>query len=105
MTWQSGRGRPVPPQDDILTHWVYFVAVCSFTFEFHSLEQVRTCLDYFRGKIHPSSMEPGVTQEHYWQPWQQRLPLRLFEEAKRKRVVHALERALSDFVAGKGERA
>jgi hypothetical protein len=38
-----------------LAECVYFVRVCSFTFEFHSREQIRTCLAYYSKKIHPSS--------------------------------------------------
>ena len=77
--------RPDPPRDNLLVPSVYFVQVCSFTFQFHRMEDIHHCLDYFKIKIHPSDREPNVDLEHYWQPWYQRLPQRLFEESKRKR--------------------
>ena len=95
---------PTAPRDNLLTSWVYFVEACSFTFQLHSLEQLRHCLRYFQIKIHASDREARVDREHYWQPWYQRLPQYLFEEPKRKKVVVTLERALADFEAGKGER-
>lgn len=102
MCDRSVGGRPVAPvRDNLLEHRVYFVNVCSFTFQFHSLQQVKQCLDYFQIKIHPGSREPNVDYEHYLHPWYQRVPQRLFEEARREKVVRALERALSDFMKGK----
>ena len=99
-----GGRSPVAPRDSLLTPDVYFVDVCSFTFQFQSIEQLRHCLSYFQIKIHPSGREAHVNYEHYWQPWYQRLPQYLFEEPKRKKVVVALERAQADFEAGRGER-
>ena len=83
--------------DNLNSRWVYFVHVCSFTFQFQSLQQIEECLVHFSQKIHPSSMLPDVTLEHDWQSWEQRLPYWLFEEPKRKRVVKALQCALRAF--------
>ena len=93
-------GLPVAaPHDNIVERWVYFVEVCSFTFQFQSLAQIEECLAFFSQKIHPSSMQPDITLEHYWQGWEQRLPRWLFEEPKRQRVARALQRALAEFKA------
>ena len=85
------------PHDNLIERWVYFVSVCSFTFPFQSLEQIRECLSYFSQKVHPSSMQPDVTLEHYWQDWEQRLPYWLLEEPKRQKVVKALQTAITEF--------
>jgi hypothetical protein len=94
----SVRGRPVdPPRDNLLRPWVYFVEVCSFTFQFQSLEQIDECLTHFRAGKRPSDRRPGHEREHYWQPWHQRLPQYLFKASRRGKVVRALEQALSHF--------
>ena len=91
-------GLPVEPsQNRLIPRYVYFVAVSGFTFQFVSLEQMQECLAWFSHKTHPSSREPGVTLEHYWQRWFERLPQWLSEEPKRKKVIKALQRALNDF--------
>ena len=98
MTVDVG-GAPVePPRDRLITKWVYFVEVASFTFQFHSLEDIQICLDFVRQKIHPTSRRPDVWLEHYWQRWFEKLPQWLFEESKRVKVVAALERAVREFV-------
>lgn len=38
------------PRDNLLPAWVYVVHGGSFTFEFHSIEQIQECLEYFRAK-------------------------------------------------------
>ena len=79
-------GFPVAPShDNIRERWVYFVTVCSFTFQFQSIEQIQECLTHFEQKTHPSSALPNVTLEHCWQGWEQRLPYRLFENSKRQK--------------------
>jgi len=91
-------GLPVqPPRDNLVGHWVYFVSVCSFTFQFQSLQQLEECLAFFSQKVRPSSMVSNITLEHYWQSWEQRLPQWLFKEAKRQKVVKALQGALREF--------
>ena len=91
-------GLPAPqPPDPLIVHWVYLVDVCSFTFQFISLDQLRECLRYFREPLHRTSRLPDVTLEHYWQRWFERIPQRLLQGAKRRKVVAALERALADF--------
>jgi len=78
-----------------LASCVYFVRVCSFTFEFHSIEQIKLCLAYFEKKIHPSS-RIDIRGADSWevQRWYERLPIYLFEEPKRQRVVKALMSAI-----------
>ena len=71
-----------PPRDPLIRTWVYFVDVAAFTFQFQSLAQMNECLEFFRQKIHPTSIQPDVTLEHYWQRWYERLPRWLFEEPK-----------------------
>ena len=81
---------------------VYFVRVCSFTFEFHSIEQIEMTLAYYARKIQPTSrvdisqLCPGF--EHWEaQRWFEQLPLYLREEPKRIKVVAALKEALKKF--------
>jgi hypothetical protein len=83
--------------DKMEARWVYFVEACGFRFEFQSVGEAGECLRFFSEKIRPSSREPGHGLEHYWQRWHERLPLWLFEEAKRRRVVVALERAIGEW--------
>lgn len=91
-------GSPVePPRDRLIEKWVFFVDVASFTFQFHSLEQLRQCHEFFTHKIHPTSRRPDVRLEHYWQQWFEKLPQWLFEESRRVKVIAALERAAEDF--------
>ncbi len=97
LTTHIGGSPPDPARDRLIDRWVYFVVVCGFTFEFHSLEQIERALSYFEHKTHPTSALPGVTLEHYWQRWFERLPLWLFEEPKRLRVISALRRAERHF--------
>lgn len=85
------------PSDRLIEKWGYFVDVASFTFEFQSLDQLRECLIFFRQKIHASSRQPDVKLEHCWQRWFEKLPLWLFEEPKRVKVLAALERAHEEF--------
>jgi hypothetical protein len=97
MTIHVG-GHPVErPRDRLVEQSVYFVDVCAFTFQFQSLDQLRQCLAFFERKIHPSSSQPDVFLEHYWQRWFEKLPRRLTNESKRPRVIAALTRAATDF--------
>ena len=76
--------------------WIYYVRVCSFTFAFFSLFMLEEYLAYYAQKTLPSSRRAGV-----WigepQTRFDRLPLRLREEPKRRRVVKALTDALTQF--------
>ncbi|SRR6266446_797471 len=81
---------------------VYFVRVCSFTFEFHSIAQIEMTLAYYARKIQPSSRAdisnlcPGF--EHWEaQRWFEQLPLYLREEPKRLKVVAGLQEAIKTF--------
>lgn len=85
---------------------VYFVRVCGFTFEFHSLKQLEACLRFFSQKVRPSSMIQFSETDRriFWlhsvcQRWFERLPMKLLEERRRIRIVPALEEALKQFSA------
>jgi hypothetical protein len=82
----------------LLPRQVYFVRVCSFTFQFHSIQQIQACLDYYDRKIQPSSrLDIGAADHWECQRWFERLPLFLREESERQRVVKALRGALKKF--------
>lgn len=89
-----------PPSDPLIETWVYFVEVCSFRYEFVSIDQIRECLEYFEERHHGSSRLPGNELEHYWQRWFEKLPRRLLRNQSRVKVVKALEAALSEFGGG-----
>lgn len=85
-------------KDRLVVQWVYFVNVCSFTFQFHRVEDIRAYLTYFSQKPIPSSGKTGgAALEPYWRNWHERFPMWLKEEPKRKKVVKALQRALDEF--------
>lgn len=87
----------------LIPEWVYYVNVCSFTFKFHSVDQIKLYLDFYSQKIHPTSRiyeeNKGFLRSHRYQVqrWYERLPLYLRKEGKRQRVVKALEQALEKF--------
>jgi hypothetical protein len=82
----------------LLRRQVYFVRVCSFTFQFHSTQQIQACLEYYNRKIQPSSRRDIGAADHWeCERWFERLPLFLREEPKRQRVVKALRDALKTF--------
>lgn len=91
------------PKANFVTIWVYFVRVCSFTFEFHSLKQIEACLEYYSRKIQPSSRIAWKELPLYGgdhsetQRWYERLPMYLLEEPKRLKVVKALGSAIKQF--------
>jgi hypothetical protein len=83
---------------------IYFVRVCGFTFEFHSLEQLKVCLAFFTQKVRPrskitfSESERRIHWIHWFaQRWFERLPMQLLEERRRVRIVPALKEALMAF--------
>lgn len=57
------------PDLKLVPSFVYFVSVCSFTFEFHSIEQIEVCLKYYSEKIHPSSRLPVYIQNFGGDHW------------------------------------
>lgn len=104
----------------VLAAQVYFVEVCSFRFRFESIEQINETLEYFQQKMHRTSRLPDeewikeeqrndpknyrrnikrfIESEHdVIQRWYERLPMWLYEEPKRKKVVKALKAALEVF--------
>jgi hypothetical protein len=81
------------PKDIVMVH------VASFTFQFVTVQQLRDCLSYFDQKTHPSNRLPMPSEASaftHWeaQRWFERLPVYLFEEPKRRKVVEALKHAL-----------
>jgi hypothetical protein len=101
--------RSVPESDkwrtaSLQTHTAYFVRACSFTFEFHSIQQIEECLRFFAQKIRPSGRrdvsnfdpDPGLIHS-LSQRWHERLPMHLLEERRRLPIVRALTRALEKF--------
>ena len=95
--------RHVRSDDNLVPDLVYRVNVCSFDFQFGSVAQLRECLAFFARKTHPNSIIPRDQLGWYGgdqgetQRWYERLPLWLFEEPKRVKVVKALERAVHVF--------
>ena len=101
--------------DSLHTEWNYFVHVCSFTFCFLSLPHIEEYHAYFSQKTHSSSSDIysrpkwdymkgrqekfGFANSHHYERQSKfdRLPLYLFEEPKRQKVVKALERAIREF--------
>ena len=99
---QNKMDAPVDRRPDVsfVPKWVFFVRVCSFTFEFHTIAQIADCLGYYSQKIHPSSRADLGSADHWEaQRWFERLPMYLMEEAKRQQVVKALDSALEQFEA------
>jgi hypothetical protein len=69
----------------------------NFTFQFHSLAQIKECLEHFEAVAHPSTMLPNITLEHYWQRWFERLPTGLRSGRRKIRIIKALRKALTRF--------
>jgi hypothetical protein len=95
----------VPIDRSISDGWVYFVRVCSFTFSFANLDQLREAIRYFGQTVHPARREPGRHLEHYWQRWYERLPPGLVGGSKRVRVRHGLTAALTSFAGAQARPA
>ncbi len=96
----------VPP---LQRYPVYFVRLPSFTFEFHSIQQLEVCLRFFSQKVRPGSMLQFLeTDRHILElhsvssRWFEELPLPLLEERHRLEIVPALTKALRRFRAGPG---
>jgi hypothetical protein len=77
--------------------WVYFVREGGFTFQFVNLDQLREALAYFSETVHRPNMIAGISLEHYWQRWFERLPPGLTGGSKRISIKKALTRALVEF--------
>ena len=88
----------VNSQGYVTEPFVYFVRLCSFTFEFHSIMQIKACLDYYRQKVHPSTrLNMGAADHWEMQRWFERLPMYLLEGSKRLKVMKALSAAIAEF--------
>lgn len=74
----------------IVRYKVCLVNVCGFTFIFHSLAQLRLCLEYYSQERQPLTRLPVHR-------WFEKLPLYLLEKPKRAKVVAALKRALEEY--------
>lgn len=101
--WGDGINPPENRHKSLDPYDVFFVRECGFTFEFHSLEQLKVFKDYFSKKIHPSTRIPEKELWKYggdheeMQRWFERLPKGLRKDTNRQRIVKALEKALTDF--------
>lgn len=87
---------------NLIPYFVCLVSVKGFTFIFHSVEQIRICVDYYQRKIRASSCLPFNSQNlggDHWecQRWFERLPQHLLEERARRTVVATLEQAISQY--------
>jgi len=82
--------------------WVYFVHVCSFQFTFTSVGQIVEYLEYYSHRLMPGNRWSDSTSVDHWtrQSRFAKLPLYLWEEPKRRKVVDALTRAVKQFQAG-----
>jgi hypothetical protein len=98
-TFMPGIGKLRRSPHDFRQQDVWYVRVCSFTFEFTHPDQVDTCLEYYSQKIRPTSRIPASDLHLYGgdsgevQRWFDRLPMYLLEEPKRQKVVQALTQA------------
>ncbi len=100
--YQCGHGSPTErPKDNLLDSWVYFVVAGGNQLQFISVEQVQEALEYFSIKNHGSKMRPGVTLEHYWQAWYERLPKGMHGQRSKQIWISALK-ALLDKIESNG---
>lgn len=98
--YQDAGGLPIDaPRDNLLDFWAYFVDVAGFTFQFVSVDQIHEALCYFEAKVHPNTKENNNGLEHYWQPWFCRLPPGIKSEAKRIKIVKALNAAFTEYAS------
>ncbi len=97
---------PFPPGDTetaSVPHNVYFVSECGFTFEFHNLNQIEACRDYYNQKIQPSTIIPEKDLYSYGgdhgerQRWFEKMPKKLNNKHNRPKVLKALNKALASF--------
>ena len=96
--YQDAGGIPVKAvHDNLIEKWVYFVRAASFTFQFQTVVQIEEAKDYFSKKVHQAGRKPNHGLEHYWQRWFERLPPGLQNEAKRNKILKALEQAIDEF--------
>jgi hypothetical protein len=96
---QRGRYSRAP---SLMPYKVCLVNVCDFTFEFHSVPQLKLCLEYYLAERHPSSRLPVYTENlggDHWetQRWFEKLPQYLLEKPKRTKVVAAFTKALKEY--------
>ena len=106
---QAAKGPGLIPVQDVM------VRVASFTFRFVNVEHLRDCLAYFQQKTRQTSRIAGKElasqlgedwrSQRSWEVerWFERLPMYLFEEPKRRKVVQALTKALELEESGKLE--
>jgi len=72
---------------------VYFVEVCSFIFQFHTISDLNEAIEYFSSKLHKKVTERPYQRTRHHQLWFERLPAGLAGGSKRERVVKALIKA------------
>jgi hypothetical protein len=91
----------------LIPRYALVVHVASFRFGFGSLEQLKAYIEYYSRKTHPTSRVPARQlaaelgedwrELRGWEVerWFERLPMYLLEEPRRKKVLKALQDALS----------
>lgn len=100
--WGDGLYRNSPARD--LPEWLYFVHVCGFQFVFTSFEQIAEYRAFYSQPLKPSFryVDTRHGEHSSWKNDADRarfhkLPLYLWQKAKRVKVVAALERAIREF--------
>ena len=83
------------PRDNLLEAWIYIIEAAGIRLEFIDEDQIREAASYFSQKLHGSSMRPGVTLEHYWQSWFERLPKGAHNHRTQEKLLSALESLLN----------
>lgn len=97
-----------PPTDSVSKykpepHNVYFVRECGFSFEFHNIEQVESCRDYYNKKIRPSTIITKGELNLYGgdqtetQRWFEKMPKKLNNNHNRPKILKALNKAIESF--------
>ncbi len=104
--WGVGIFPPADAKSYFMPHDVYIVRECGFTFEFHNIEQVESCRDYYNQKIRPSTIIPEKELFKYGgdqsetQRWFEKMPKKLNNNHNRPKVLKALNKAMESFKNG-----
>ena len=91
------------PKPKPIPHDVYFVRECGFIFEFHNIEQIEACRDYYKQKIWSSTIIREKELFNYGgdqsetQRWFEKMPKKLNNNHNRPKVLKALNKALTSF--------
>jgi len=88
------------PHDNLIVAWVYFLEVTGIQLQFKDVQQIEEALEYFEQKNFGSTMRTGVTLEHYWQAWYERLPKGTHNHKTKLKVSAALRSMLVEISNG-----